>query len=459
MPLTGSVPWDEAREPGGEARPEYGPIIDALEGQGARSAAARVDRRLEQLGVSFGRGSDFRVDPVPRVIDSPEWDRVAAGLEQRLRAINLFLEDAYGEREAVDAGVIPARVLTESRHLEPPSGAAAVPGTAPLVAGPDLIRDPGGELLVLEDNLRTPSGLAYAVAAREAVLANPALPVPRLADPSAALDRLRGILGAAAPGSSDDPAIALLSDGPKANAWFEHRWLADRLGLALLVPAELGVRAGRLVAERAAGPEPIDVLYNRTSTESMRDEAGSLTPLGEILDEPLAGGRLGCVNPFGSGLADDKAVHCYLEALIRFYLDEPPLVRSVPGIDLGEEDRREAALDRLGELVIKPRFSFGGKGVALGPESSPAELDSTRRMIEASPAGFVAQELIEFSVHPTVSGDRFEPRHVDLRAYVVSRPGLTETLPLALTRFAGGPGELVVNSTQGGGCKDTWLIR
>lgn len=451
-------PWNEAFDAEGDVKRTYTRIMAALDSQGAVAATASVDRRVEQLGVTFGTNGGYRVDPVPRLIGEAEWSRLAGGLEQRLRAVIAFLEDSYSDRKAVEAGVIPARVLDESIYIEPVADLGDPAGSTALIAGPDLIRSPSGELLVLEDNLRTPSGLAYALAERDAVASNPALPVPPLADPVPVLDGLAGLLRSAHPGSSGEPRVAMLSDGPASNAWFEHRQLAAALKVPIVTPGDLRVRDGFLTSTAGTGPERIDILYNRSSQESLRDRNGNLSPLGEILSVPLKSRRLRCVNPFGCGLADDKAVHCYVDRLIRFFLAEEPVLRSVPGFDLGDPVQREVAMDHLRQLVIKPRFSFGGQGIFIGPGSTREEIDRAREEIRQAPADFVAQELVDFSVHPTASGDRFESRHIDLRGFVISGPDRTTTLPVALTRFSGARDDLIVNSTRGGGCKDTWIL-
>jgi carboxylate-amine ligase len=249
----------------------------------------------------------------------------------------------------------------------------------------------------------------------------------------------------------------MLSDGPAAKAWFEHRTISEWLDIPVVRTSELESRGGRLIARADGARIDVDVLYNRSGDESLRRDDGRLSPLGELLVDPLKRGSLACVNSFGSGIADDKAVHCYVDEMIPFYLGEEPLLDSVPGFDLGEPSSQNEALDRLDELVVKPRWSFGGQGLFFGPSSSAAELDEIRSRLELNPSDYVAQPIVSFSVHPTAADDRLEPRHVDLRAFVVSAGGHSSTLPIALTRFAGETGEMVVNSTRGGGAKDTWL--
>lgn len=448
---------DEVFRSDGTARPGYRPLIQTLEEVGPAEARDRFSVQLAEAGVVFGEGSDpYPVDPLPRLIDSAEWERVSAGLAQRHRALKAFLEDAYGERALVHAGVMPARVLEESRYYEPLAETAAVRARAAL-AGPDLIRDPSGELLVLEDNLRTPSGFAYALACRQQLQSAGIYPeVPEL-DPWAVYGPLARALRAADPDNADDPPIAVLTDGRHAKVFFEHREVADRLGLRLVTPGELEPSGGRLMVRNQGGREQIRVIYNRTSQESLRSEDGKLTPLGELLAGPIEAGNLGCVNQFGAGVADDKAVHCYVDRMISFYLGEEPQLRSVPGFDLGQPEQLAEVVERLDELVIKPRWSYGGKGIVFGPRASAADLNETAVRVKADPAAFVAQPTIDLSVHPTVTGGKMKPRHIDLRGFVVSIDGKTQTLPVALTRFAGEPGEMAVNSTQGGGAKDTWL--
>jgi uncharacterized circularly permuted ATP-grasp superfamily protein len=449
---------DEASDPDGSTRRGYGELIEALRDTGIGVARERLTRALTEADVSFGDGAaGYPVDPVPRLIRPDEWDLLRTGLAQRHRAMNAFLEDAYGERELVSQGVMPARVLEESRYYEPLVAEPRVRATAQ-VAGPDLIRHPSGELLVVEDNLRTPSGIAYAVACRQALRTCHIYPwVPEL-DLASVIDRLAGAFRSADPTGAEDPSIAILSDGEESKAWFEHREISRWLQIPVVRPRDLESRDAHLFARVDGRRIALNVLYNRSSKESLRSEDGRFTPLGELLGEPLKSGNLGCVNSFGAGIADDKAVHCYADKMIHFYLGEQPLLRSVPGLDLGQPEDLARALGQLDELVIKPRWSFGGQGIVLGPQASPTELDQVRSQVEMAPANFVAQPVIDFSVHPTVCADHLESRRVDLRAFVLSGEEGSSVLPVALTRFAGQAGEMVVNSTQGGGAKDTWLL-
>ncbi len=450
--------YDEAFRADGSPRPGYRELVGALADLGFGEARERLNRHLATVGVTFGDDAEtYRVDPLPRVIEAGEWCRVRAGLAQRYEAMNAFLDDAYGERSVIEQGVMPARVIEGSMYYEPLAERPRVASTA-AIAGPDLIRDPGGELLVLEDDLRTPSGIAYAIACRKAVLACGLFPEPSGLDPTLIFDPVTDALREADLAGHDEPSLAMLSDGPASKAWFEHREIADGLGIPVVETSDLESRRGRLFARVDDERIEVHVLYNRSSDETLRLEDGRLSPLGDLLEDPLEGGNLACVNSFGAGVGDDKAVHCYVDEMIRFYLGEQPLLRSVPGFDLGRPEQRKVAMGRLDELVIKPRWSFGGQGIVLGPKASADELDRVRFEIDRSPSRFVAQPTVPFSVHPTVAGDRLEPRHVDLRAFVLSAGDGSVALPVALTRFAAKAGEMVVNSTRGGGAKDTWLL-
>ncbi|MBA2522179.1 MAG: circularly permuted type 2 ATP-grasp protein, partial [Solirubrobacterales bacterium] len=325
-------------------------------------------------------------------------------------------------------------------------------------------RCPDGEFRVLEDNLRAPSGLAYLLAAREAV--GPLILAsglsPRGLD--CALDALNGALRAAAPADVKDPNIVLLSDGPSSSAFYEHRELARLLGLRVATIGDL-LRDGEHLLVRGHGDDRVErevhVVYRRIDDERLTLPGGRPTKLGELMLEPLLAGRLGCVNSPGSGIADDKAIHTYVERMIDFYLGEAPVLPSVPGYDLGDPAQLERALPRLDELVVKPRSEFGGSGVVVGPLASNEQRRTSREMVQEHPERFVAQEAVALSIHPTVVGGvggGLRGRHVDLRPFVISSGEEVTVVPGGLTRFALREGEMVVNSGQGGGAKDTWII-
>jgi uncharacterized circularly permuted ATP-grasp superfamily protein len=422
-----------------------------------------VASRLRGRGVTFGSGSgddDFRVDPVPRVISAAEWAPLAAGLVQRVRTLNRFVADVYGAQRVIADGVVPRAAITTAEYFEPGLvGMAAPPATWIPLAGLDVVRDPDGEFKVLEDNVRTPSGLTYAVAARDALTRS--LPVPpgvEVRSLAPAYDLLRRTLRAAAPPGVEDPVIVVLSDGPHNAAYYEHRTIAVELGLPLLTPADLAVRDGRLVARSTGRLRPVDVVYRRTDLDRLYDVTGAATPLGELLAEPWLAGRLGLVNAFGTGVADDKLIHAYVEDLVRYYLGEEPLLRSVPTYDPSQPEQLAMILDRIGELVIKPRDGYGGVGVVVCPHADPPDVERAAELVAADPGNYIAQEMVLLSRQPTVCDGRLEPRHVDLRPFVMARGDEVDVIPGGLTRVAFDPGALVVNSSQNGGAKDTWVL-
>ena len=410
-----------------------------------RRSAAAV--RAEDMSIVGARGPEpLRVDPVPRVVDGADWDRLAAGLAQRTRALEAFLRDPAA---AVAAGVVPADVVRTCIYRE--AGPAA-PVVALGVAGPDVVRTPAGELVVLEDNLRTPTLMGYAETVRRITAALvPGAPRP-FAD--RLVPALARVLRAAAP-DVDEPVVAVLGDERGTNVRWEPARIAGLLGVPLVGLDELTAVGDRL---RLPDGRLVDVLWRRTSEERLRGDDGRLNRLGAALLPGLASGRLRVVNPFGTGLADDKRTYAYVEDLVRFELGEEPLVRSVRCFDLGDAAQRAQALDRLDELVLKPRTGSGGRGVAVMPRLDADRRRRVRADVRADPASWVAQELVELSTCPTVVDGRLEARHVDLRPCVLSDGVRVEVLPGGLTRVAPRAGELVVNCSQGGGAKDTWVL-
>jgi len=436
--------WDEAFTADGAVRPQYAEVIARLGGMDTDASVRELRRECARHGCLFD-AEPFRVDLVPRILTASEWDALACGLEQRVRALDAFIADVYGERRCVREGVVPAHVLAGAEHHEPElAGLPAAPLRVAL-AGLDVIRTPDGEFRVLEDNLRTPSGLAYAFAARAAVqprLAGPGVPEPVPFQP-AAVAALGRALRAAGPGDRE-PRIVLLSDGGVNTAYWEHAMLAEQLGVPVVTLDTLD-------------PSAVDVVYRRTNEDRLT--AGRrLTAVGAALLPGLRAGTLACVNAIGNGVADDKLVHAYVEDLVRFYLGEEPHVRSVPTFDPARAECREEVLDRLHEVVVKPRDGYGGSGVFVGPLAAPHEREQVAAALLDRPDAYIAQDTVFFSTHPTVIDGRLEPRHVDLRAFVTFDGERAEALPGGLTRVAYREGELVVNSARGGGGKDTWVL-
>lgn len=422
------------------------PDLDQIDLPGLRRRVADV---LERRDVTFS-GEPFTIDPVPRVIAAEEWRRLERGLVQRVRALRAFVEDVYGPRRIVSAGVVPRRVIESAEYYEPAMAGVAFPAGGPIaVAGLDIVRDEQGRFLVLEDNLRTPSGLAYAVAARDALDA--CLPEPEgRRDLSSAFDMLGEALRAAS--DRPDPLVVVLTDGPSNSAWFEHQAIARHLGLPLVRIEDLRRRADGLYADVRGGWQRVDVVYRRTDQDRL-DE-----PIGRVLLDACVDGSAAVVNCYGTGVADDKLAHAYVEDMVRYYLGEEPLISSVPTYDLGLDDVREAILDRIDEVVVKPRAASGGDGILIGPLATDERRERTAEAVRRAPEDWVAQEPIRLSCHPTLAGDRLEPRHVDLRAFVFLAGGRARVLPGGLTRVALERGSLIVNSSQGGGAKDTWVL-
>jgi len=456
-PLEGGN-FDEAFAETGAPRPPYAELFGALAQQDLVALRERVRSNVAAAGLQFGPNREIPVDPVPRLIEAAEWEALEPGLLQRARALNAFVADAYGAQRIFDAGVVPRRLLETSDGYEPVMQGLLDAGPPPAtVAGLDLVRDEQGSFRVLEDNLRMPSGACYALAVREVV----APEIPTKAQPrplEGYLEKMRAALIGAAPTGRGEPAVAILSDGPENGAWYEHERFGRELGLPVVTPDQLEVSRGRLFARQGRGRKQIDAIYRRLDEDRLCDPQGNLTDLGELLLPALRSGRLRCVNAFGTGLADDKLTHAYVERMIDFYLGEKPLLRSVPSFDLSDEGDRARAMERLDELVIKPRGGFGGHGVTIMPRATEPQRQRAVGLLRRRPEHFIAQETVDISSHPTVCGSSLQPRRIDLRPFVVSEPGGEAAMCGGLTRFAQEAGEMVVNSSQGGGCKDTWVV-
>jgi uncharacterized circularly permuted ATP-grasp superfamily protein len=441
--------YDEALLPDGRPREASAAALAAVSAKDPERLEAGVRDRLEQAGVRFTAedGGTAPLDPVPRVLTAEEWQGVKVGLAQRVKALNAFVADAYGARSIVKAGIVPARVIESAEHYEPAMQGVSPPGGQWIgIAGLDIVRDDEGEFRVLEDNLMTPSGFSYAVAARHAVL--PELELPEADRPRAfdeLPDLLRGTLGAVA----GDGEAVVLTDGPDNGAYWEHAWAARALGIPLVEAGDLRVDGDVL----RRGEQQVSAVYRRTN-DDMLD-----TPIGELLGGPLRAGTLGLVNVFGTGVGDDKLTHAYVEDMVRYYLGEEPAIRSVPTYDLARPDHLEQALDRFGDLVVKPRAGYGGIGVMICPHAEPADVAALRERVRESPRDWVAQPMVQLSTHPTLVDGGLSPRHVDLRPFVFMHgPDHPRVLPGGLTRYAVEEGALVVNSTQNGGFKDTWIL-
>jgi uncharacterized circularly permuted ATP-grasp superfamily protein len=314
---------------------------------------------------------------------------------------------------------------------------------------------------VLEDNLRTPSGIAYAVATREVLGEHLSMPEGLSVHPlDDAFTTLGEALRAAAPEEAgEEPFVVLLSDGERNSAFYEHATIARMLELPLVRAEQLSVRYGRLFALLPEGERAVDVVYRRTDEDRLSNDDGEPTHVARLLLEPVLAGTLACVNAFGTGVADDKLLHAYVEEIVRYYLAEEPLIGSVPTYDPGQPEMLEMILDRIDELVIKPRSGHGGYGVVIAPHARAEDVRKAAAELADAPERFVVQETVMLSRHPTVTDGRLEPRHVDLRPFAISSGEQVRVLPGGLTRVAFDADALVVNSSQNGGSKDTWVLR
>lgn len=466
--------WDEAvcRDGGvGRVREAYQPLLATLGGTTGPDLVARADglaRAHTERGVTFrhdGAQRTFHLDPFPRVLRAGEWSALAAGLTQRVRALEAFLGDVYSDQQIVADGVVPAHLVTSCPEFRPDLvGVKPPPGVRVHVAGIDVVRDGAGVLRVLEDNLRCPSGATYAVENRRAMQREfPDLfarhTVTPLGDYGALLGRV--LRGAAGPDVTD-PVVVLLTAGPDSPAWAEHCLLARWAGLPLARDSDLVVRGTSVFLRDSGGNagRRVHVVYRRV-------DDGDLDPL-EPGGDPARGvpglmaavraGGVVLANAAGNGVADDKGVYTCVPDMVRYYLGESPLLPNVETARCWVAQERADALDRMAELVFKPVQGYGGKGIVFGPAATTDQLAALRADVLADPRGWVAQPLVDLSTVPTLVGDALVPRPVDLRPFVLNDGTSTAVLPGGLTRVALPAGSLLVNSSQGGGSKDTWVL-
>ena len=461
--------WDEMFDTDGQARRAYQEIHATLQGMTQddlrHRTAALADSYLAQ-GVTFdfaGEERPFPLDAVPRVVEQPEWVGVEKGVKQRVRALEAFLSDIYGAQRAIADGVIPASLVTSSSHFHrQAAGIEPANGVRIQVSGIDLIRDEAGAWCVLEDNVRVPSGVSYVISNRRVMAQTlPELFVSMRVRPVGDYpNRLLAALKKSAPSGVDEPTVVVLTPGVFNSAYYEHTLLARLMGVELVEGRDLYCSGGRVFMRTTGGPERVDVIYRRVDDEF-------LDPLqfraDSVLGSPglLMAARLGTVtiaNAVGNGVADDKLVYTYLPELIRYYLGEEALLPNVRTWRLEDPGALEEVLDRLDELVVKPVDGSGGKGLVVGPAASRRELDELRTRLQQDPRGWIAQPVVQLSTIPTLVDDGLQPRHADLRPFAVHDGDDVWVLPGGLTRVALPAGQLVVNSSQGGGSKDTWIV-
>jgi uncharacterized circularly permuted ATP-grasp superfamily protein len=471
-PLPGT--WDEYFQADGEARPEAKRVVDLLDALGSSEFRVRqqlADATFLRGGITFSVYSDrrgaeriFPFDLIPRVIAASRWRSVEAGLKQRIRALNTFLADVYGDQRILQEQVIPRELvlgakgyIAEMRGIRPPGGVHVA------IAGIDLIQGPEGEFLVLEDNVRTPSGVSYVLENRTVMKKV----FPRVFSES----HVRGIeeyplrlveaLTSVGPAPDSEAGTAVLTPGPFNSAYFEHSFLARRMGVPLVEGRDLFVEGDRLYAKTTLGPRRIDVLYRRIDDPFLDPEAFRKDSLLGVpgLVRAYAKGNVALANAIGNGVADDKGIYPFVPDMIRFYLSEEPILGQVQTFVCAREHDRRYVLDHIGELVVKAVNEAGGYGMLIGPQASPREHAEFRAKIEADPRNYIAQPRIELSTCPTWTPKGVAPRRVDLRPYILTGASGTWVLPGGLTRVALVEGSYVVNSSQGGGSKDTWVLR
>lgn len=462
--------YDEMYDAGGHPRAGLEALHEALSDLGAdglRDRGRLRDAHLSAQGITFtlsGRERPLPMDLVPRVVAADEWRTVSDGVAQRIRGLEAFLADVYGRGDIMRDGIVPKALVTSSTHyhrqahgIEPPNGVRIH------VAGVDLIRDEAGTFHVLEDNLRNPSGVSYVLENRR-TLAH-VLPEVfagyRVQPVSEYPERIYRALAAAAPPDVHDPTVVVLTPGVYNSAHFEHAFLARRMGAELVEGRDLFCRGGFVYMRTTKGPEPVHVIYRRIDDEYLdpvQFRGDSVLGIPGLVNAARAG-AVTIANGVGNGVADDKALYPYVPKIIEYYLGEKAILPNVPTYDLRDPDVRAFVLDRLDRMVVKPVDGSGGYGLVIGPSATDAELTDCAANIAADPRSWIAQPVVNLSTSPTVAGGgRLQPRHLDLRPFAVNDGHKVWVLPGGLTRVALTQGSLVVNSSQGGGSKDTWVL-
>jgi len=461
--------YDEVFAPDGSPRPAYKSVVAALETLSMPDLAARgsaLSSAFTDAGVTFslsGEERPFPLDVVPRLFTPEEWDLIERGVSQRVRALEAFLTDVYGEGRAFSDGVLPRRLITTSQHFHRAAYGVDPANTVRVhVAGIDLVRDEVGDLRVLEDNLRTPSGVSYVLENRRTM----ARVLPdlfggeRVRRVSGYPARLLAALRSAAPAGVDDPMVVLLTPGAYNSAYFEHSLLARQMGIELGEGRDLVSRNGVVYLRTTEGEQRVDVVYRRIDDDYL--DPVHFRPDSVIGCPGIVGaarsGNVAIANAVGNGVADDKLAYTYVPTMVDYYLGETPLLRNVETYRLEEPDARAHVLENLESLVLKPVDGSGGYGLVIGPAATERQLTKLRRDVLADPRGWIAQPVVPLSTAPTLVDGELVPRHLDLRPFAVNDGNRVWVMHGGLTRVALVEGSLVVNSSQGGGSKDTWVL-
>jgi uncharacterized circularly permuted ATP-grasp superfamily protein len=464
-----SQAYDEVFESPGVPRQLYRAIVEIIN----RYDAAELGSRFEQLartftdrGVTFALGGverPFPLDLIPRVISALEWQALAAGISQRVRALEAFLDDVYGEGRIFDERVVPRALIASSPHFRREAFGVSHENAARItVSGIDVIRDEQGAFRVLEDNVRIPSGVSYVIENRRAMTQSfAALFFEQRVHPVDEYPaRLLAALRRSAPVGVSDPTVVVLTPGVHNAAYFEHVLLARMMGVELVEGRDLVTMNNRVLMRTTQGERAVHVIYRRVDDEwldPLQFRPDSVLGVAGLINAARAG-HVTIANALGNGVADDKLLYTYVPEIISFYLNETPLLSNVETYRLDDADTLADVSAHLDRYVVKPVDGSGGKGIVIGPQADERTLDATRAAITANPRGFIAQRPVMLSTLPTFVGDRLAPRHVDLRPFAINDGEQVWVLSGGLTRVALPEGALVVNSSQGGGSKDTWVL-
>ncbi len=470
----GPVAFDEMNGDGSLCRPAYGLIKSWLEATAPEYLKKRQQEAeflFRRVGITFAVYGDAEAeeriipfDIVPRVLTSTEWDQLSKGLTQRVTALNRFLADVYGKAEIVKAGVIPEDLVYRNPSFRPEMIGVKMPADVYVqIAGIDVIRTDDKDFYVLEDNARTPSGVSYMLENRDVMmrLFPDLFAEARIHPVENYPDELLATLRSLAPTTaSHEPTVALLTPGSYNSAYYEHSFLADRLGIELVEGRDLFVKDAIVYMRTTEGPKRVDVIYRRIDDDFLdplvfRPDSALGVP---GLVSAYRAGNVTLANAIGTGVADDKAMYTYMPDIVRFYLGEEPILKNVPTWRCREPDSLKYVLEHLPELVVKEVQGSGGYGMLVGPKATRDQIEIFAAKLKADPDNFIAQPTLALSTSPTFVGEGIAPRHVDLRPFVLSGADKVRIVPGGLTRVALKEGSLVVNSSQGGGTKDTWII-
>ena len=465
-----SLTYDEMFDEHGQVRSAYESVLkvfNALQLNEFDERGQMRDQAFRDQGITFSYSGEERpwpLDLIPRIITAKEWSVIEKGIIQRVSALELFLEDIYTDGNIIDDGVIPRRVIATSSHFHRNAhGFSPSNGVRVHVAGIDLVRDSSGKFVVLEDNLRCPSGISYVLENRRATshVFPEIFQSNHIRSVNEYPQKLLNALLASAPRGIDNPTVVVMTPGVHNSAYFEHAFLARQMGVELVEGRDLVVLDNKVFMKTTKSMKRVDVIYRRVDDDfidPLQFLPYSTLGVAGIINSARSG-NVTIANAVGNGVADDKLVYSYMPAIIEYYLGEKPLIENVETFRLDNPDIRKYALENRSSLVFKPVDASGGYGLVIGPHATAEELDQVANNVEADPRGYIAQPVVQLSTSPTYDGTSISPRHVDLRPFVINDGTSKWAVPGGLTRVALPKGSLVVNSSQGGGSKDTWVLQ